>query len=180
MTLHLSKSSVSWFVATMLTTGFAGSTAQAKSVAGNTVAPLPHATQVATVVVDNPSAPAAPAAPAAVVAAPTPAPVVQEPSKQKVVHAEVGESHNYMGTVALSALMGGVAGALVGGAIYFIDDGQPARNVAYWAAGGVLLGTGVGIAQIFVEESRADRAVSSLLPHDPVPTYRLALYQTRF
>jgi len=162
----------------MLTTGFAGSTAYAKSVAGSTVVPLPHATQVATVVVDNPSAPAA-GAPAAVAATPTPAPVVQEPSRQKVVHAEVGESHNYMGTVALSALMGGVAGALVGGAIYFIDGGQPARNVAYWAAGGVLVGTGVGIAQIFVEENRADRAVS-LLPRDPVPTYRLALYQSRF
>jgi hypothetical protein len=68
---------------------------------------------------------------------------------------------------------------LVGGAIYFIDGSQPARNVAYWAAGGVLVGTGVGITQVLVEENRTSRALS-LMPQDPVPTYRLALYGTRF
>jgi hypothetical protein len=90
------------------------------------------------------------------------------------------ENRNYMSTVFVSALMGGLAGALVGGAIYFlVDDQQHAPRIGYWAAGGVLVGTGVGLAQIMVQESRADRAVS-MLPSDPAPTFRLALFRTTF
>ena len=126
-----------------------------------------------------PAAPA-PAAPAPVVVqapaaqSPAPAPVTQRSTV--VTH----EDHNYMSTIAVSALMGAVAGALVGGSIYFLaDDRQHANRIGYWAAGGVLVGTGVGLTQVLVQEGRADRAVSSL-PSDPAPTFRVALLQGHF
>ena len=106
-------------------------------------------------------------------------PVVEAPTHQTTVVEH--ESHNYMSTIALSALMGGVAGVLVGGAIYYLSDNQNhARRIAYWGAGGVLVGTAVGFTQIAVEESRLDRSTAANLPSDPAPTYRLALYQLHF
>jgi len=152
------------------------------------VAPL----QLADVVVTNPNqtpAPApAPAAPAAVAvpvqaapAAPAPA-VVETPEHQsKSTYVEQHSNRSYMGTIAVSALMGALAGALVGGSLYFLaDDQHHPQRIGYWAAGGVLVGTTVGIIEIAVEESRADRAVTLHLPSDPAPTLRLALYQARF
>lgn len=103
--------------------------------------------------------------------------VVDEPSRH-VVHTEVQPTHSYMGTIAGSAFMGGFAGALVGGAIYFLGSQTHPYNIAYWAAGGVLVGTGVGIAQVMVQESRVSQATA--MTSDPAPTLRLALYQTRF
>jgi hypothetical protein len=91
------------------------------------------------------------------------------------------ENRNYMSTIFVSALMGGLAGVLVGGALYFlVDDQTHAPRIGYWAAGGVLVGTGVGLAQVMVQESRADRAVASRLPADPAPTFRLALFRAHF
>jgi hypothetical protein len=148
------------------------------------VAPL----QLADVVVTNPNqtpAPApAPAAPAAVAvpvqAAPAPAPaVVETPAEHqsKSTYVEQHSNRSYMGTIAVSALMGALAGALVGGSLYFLaDDQHHPQRIGYWAAGGVLVGT----TEIAVEESRADRAVTLHLPSDPAPTMRLALYQARF
>jgi hypothetical protein len=121
-----------------------------------------------TVVVPQASAPAAQAAP-----------VVDEPRKRTNVHADVEGPRNYMSTIAVSALMGGLAGGLVGGAIYYLGDQNHAVNIAYWAAGGVLVGTGVGITQVVVQESRVSNAVSRL-PSDPAPTYRLALLRLKF
>jgi hypothetical protein len=137
------------------------------------------------VVGTQPSAPAAaaPAAQAPVVVTPTQpvaaqAPVVDEPGHRTVVHADIAPTHSYMGTIAGSAFMGGAAGALIGGAIYFLGSQTHPYNIAYWAAGGVLVGTGVGIAQIMVQESRVSQVASA--SSDPAPTLRLALYQTRF
>jgi hypothetical protein len=132
-------------------------------------------------------APAQPAASATAVApttapavAPAPA-VVGETGPRKVVHSEVQSNHNYMSTIAVSALMGGVAGGLVGGAVYFLGDQQHAANIAYWAAGGVLVGTGVGLVQLMVQEGRVSEATAlRKLPSDPAPTFRLALYRTQF
>lgn len=108
-------------------------------------------------------------------------PVVAEPSSHKVVHADVQPNHNYMSTIAMSALMGGVAGGLIGGAIYYLGDRNDAINIAYWAAGGVLVGTGVGVVQLAVQESRVSEATAlRKLPTDPAPTFRLALFKTRF
>jgi hypothetical protein len=148
------------------------------------VAPL----QLADVVVTNPNqTPApAPAAPAAVAVpvqtAPAPA-VVETPAEHqtRATYVEQHSNRSYMGTIAVSALMGALAGALVGGSLYFLaDDQHHPQRIGYWAAGGVLVGTTVGIIEVAVEESRADRAVTLHLPSDPAPTMRLALYQARF
>ena len=154
------------------------------------VTPLPKAVTLADNVVVTPSSQAAPApAPA-----PTPAQTqVQVQPTQPVQAVEpvraartnrtvVTEDrpHNYMGTIAFSALMGGLLGALVGGAVYYLDNQDHAYNIAYWAAGGVLLGTGVGIVNVAADESRAERAVGLNHPKDPVPTYRVSLLKTTF
>lgn len=107
--------------------------------------------------------------------------VVETPRTSKVVHADVEGSHNYMSTLAVSALMGAVVGVLVGGSIYYLGDQTHARNIAYWGAGGVLLGVGVGVTQIAVQESRISNATAlDKLPSDPAPTFRLALLSTTF
>jgi len=131
--------------------------------------------------------------PTPVAAAPTPPPpvvvqptqlapaqpvVVDTPARRTVVQTDVTPTHSYMGTIFGSAFMGGAAGALIGGAIYFLGNQTHPYNIAYWAAGGVLVGTGVGIAQIMVQESRVSQATA--MSADPAPTLRLALYQTRF
>jgi hypothetical protein len=124
---------------------------------------------------------APPAPPAAVVPVQEPAPVVAAPTRQTVVHEDVQPPHNVMTTITVSALMGGIAGLLVGGAIYYLADNQEhAARVGIWAAGGVLVGTGVGILQVAGDESRADRAVSSVWSPDPARTYRLALFRAHF
>jgi len=74
-----------------------------------------------------------------------------------------------------------VAGALIGGAIYFLDTPREhPERIGYWAAGGVLVGTGIGIINVVADENRAERAVANRLPSDPVPTYRVSLLQTHF
>jgi hypothetical protein len=97
-----------------------------------------------------------------------PTPVATDVGPRKVVQTDT-HSHNYVGTIAWSAIGGAVLGALVGTA-----------NIAYWAAGGVLVGAGVGVVQVMVEESRTSSALSLHAPRDPAPTLRLALYQYRF
>jgi hypothetical protein len=107
-------------------------------------------------------------------------PVESAPARRTTTTVVERENRNYMSTIFVSALMGGLAGVLVGGALYFlVDDQTHAPRIGYWAAGGVLVGTGVGLAQVMVQESRADRAVS-MLPSDPAPTFRLALFRTTF
>jgi hypothetical protein len=136
------------------------------------------------VVVNGTTQPApAPAQPAPVVVQPQTQspPVVAPPARQTQTTVVEHEQHNYMTTVAVSALMGGLAGALVGGSLYYLADDQkhPAR-IGYWAAGGVLVGGAVGVTQVLVQESRVDRATASRLPTDPAPTFRLALARVRF
>jgi hypothetical protein len=128
------------------------------------------------------AAPAAPAAqPAAAAPAVTPvvnAPVVETPKR------EVGRHHdsNYMGTIAVSALMGALAGGLIGGSLYFLADDQThVQRIGYWAAGGVLVGAGVGLVQIATQEGQPEStAFRSKLPSDPAPTFRLALLSHQF
>jgi len=56
-----------------------------------------------------------------------------------------------------------------------------AQDIGYWAAGGVPLGTGVGVVQLVVQENRLSNAAAlNKLPSDPAPTLRLALYRTAF
>ncbi len=104
-----------------------------------------------------------------------------ESHTQKVVHEDVNPPHNVMATITVSALMGGIAGLLVGGAVYYLADNQEhAARIGLWAAGGVLVGTGVGIVQVAADESRANTAVSQVWSPDPARTYRLALFRTSF
>jgi hypothetical protein len=173
----------------VLAVALTSSAAFAKTDAGSRpVSPLPKAGALADNVVVTPTGQTAPA-PAPAPAAPTSvnvqpaqpveqAPVVVPPHRTVVTE---DRPHNYMATVAVSAIMGAVAGALIGGAIYFLDTPREhPERVGYWAAGGVLVGTGVGIINVATDESRAERAVSQRLPSDPVPTYRVSLLQTRF
>ena len=145
------------------------------------VVPLPKASLLADSVVVTPQNQAAPA-PQQVQAAPAPvaaAPVMVEPARRTtVVHED--SPHNYMTTIAVSAIMGAVAGALVGGAIYYLGNQEHAARIGYWAGGGVLVGTAVGLTQVIVQENRADVAVASRFSTDPATTYRLALMNLHF
>lgn len=135
------------------------------------VAPLVPPLRLAevNVVNSNPPPPAAPVAAPAPVVSPAPAAV---PVQHEVVQHQGG---SYMGTIALNALCGAVAGGLVGGALYFLNDDQHhAERVAYWAAGGVLVGAGVGVVQVMMD-NRTESVALSKLPTDPAPTHRLAL-----
>jgi len=146
------------------------------------VTPLPSERTVADNVVVTPQGQTVPA-PQPVQTQPVQVqPVQQVPVEPQRTYVTEDRPHNYMATIAVSALMGAVAGALIGGAIYYLDTPREhPERVGYWAAGGVLVGTGVGLINIFTDESRADRAAGAqLLPSDPVPTYRLSLLQTRF
>jgi len=44
----------------------------------------------------------------------------------------------------------------------------------------VLVGAGVGVVQVTVEESRTSAAMSMRAPTNPAPTYRLVLYRHSF
>jgi hypothetical protein len=127
-------------------------------------------------------------------AAPAPAPAAQQPAAAPavtpVVNAPVVETpkrdvarhhdSNYMGTIAVSALMGALAGGLIGGSLYYLSDDQHhPQRIGYWAAGGVLVGAGVGLVQIATQEGTPETTASKL-PSDPVPTFRLALLSQRF
>jgi hypothetical protein len=174
-----------WVVVSVSMVALSGSAAFAKA-AGDVapVVPLPKASLLADSVVVTPQGPSAPAAqpvtPVAPAAVPVAAAPVEEapPRRTTVVHED--EPHNYMSTIAVSAIMGAVVGALVGGSIYYLGSQDHAARIGYWAAGGVLLGTAVGLTQVVVQENRADAAVASRFPTDPVPTYRLALLNLRF
>ena len=163
------------------------SAAFAKTTDRGVVTPLPKAITLADNVVVTPQgttpAPApAPAQNTTVVPAPPAQNVNVEPAaspSRNTVHTE-HEPKPFMSTIVWSAFLGGLGGALIGGAVYFLDDQEHPARIGYWAAGGVLVGTAVGIVNVATDESRAERAVSSHLPRDPVPTYRLSLLQGRF
>src|SRR5262245_32422867 len=111
------------------------------------VAPLPKATTVADNVVVTPSTQPAPtpAPPTQVQVQPVQPvqPVYVAPPPPQRTYVTEARPHNYVATIAISALLGGVAGAVIGGAVYYLDNQDHAYNIGYWAAGGVLVGTGV-------------------------------------
>jgi hypothetical protein len=161
--------------------------ADQSSAGAGAVSPLPKASTLADNVVVTPQGQAAPAPAPQVNVQPAPPvqevqpvqPVVTPPQRQVITE---DKPHNYVATIFVSALLGGVAGALIGGAIYYLDTPRehPA-NIGYWAAGGVLVGTGLGVINVIVDENRAERAISSNhLPTDPVPTYKVALFNASF
>ena len=165
------------------------SAAFAKTTDRGVVTPLPKAITLADNVVVTPQSTPAPAPTPAqnttvVPAQPAPSQNVNvEPAaapSRRTVHTE-HEPKPFMSTIVWSAFLGGLGGALIGGAVYFLDDQENPERIGYWAAGGVLVGTAVGIVNVATDESRAERAVSSrTMPRDPVPTFRLSLLQGRF
>lgn len=108
-----------------------------------------------------------------VVTTPPPAPPPAEPTKEVDVHTNVeAESPgNWMGTLAVSALAGGLVGALVGTSIYLLErPDAEAINIGYWTGGGILLGVGVGAIQIALQEDRVDDALEArVLDDSPAP-----------
>jgi hypothetical protein len=188
------KKTIAFGISAMVALAWAASPAGAKDLSGAGVGRLtlrPSTVLLADNVVVTPGGSNAPAqqpaaqtnvqtAPAPAAAPPAAAPAT-DTHVNKTVHTDVQSNHSYMGTLAVSALMGGLVGVLVGGSIYFLGDRHNAENIGYWAAGGVLLGTGVGVVQIMVQESRASQATAlNKLPSDPAPTFRLALFRTSF
>src|SRR6187551_1360485 len=159
------------------------STAFAKTTDRGVVTPLPKAITLADNVVVTPQGTPAPAQSTTVVPAPPAQNVNVEPAAapaRNTVHTE-HEPKPFMSTIVWSAFLGGLGGALIGGAVYFLDDQENPERIGYWAAGGVLVGTAVGIVNVATDESRAERAVSTrTMPRDPVPTYRVSLLQGRF
>jgi len=159
------------------------------SASSSAVSPLPKASTLADNVVVTPgqAAPApAPTPQSATVnvqpapVAVEPAPVVAPPQPQHTVVTQENP-HNYVATIFVSALLGGIGGALIGGAIYYLDTPREhPYNIGYWAAGGVLVGTGIGIINVVTDESRAERAISNHLPTDPAPTFKVALLNKSF
>src|SRR5262245_30699158 len=149
---------------------------QAKTGAQNSVVtPLPAERTLADNVVVTPQGtsgptPVQPVQPVQQVAPMQPVQTVPVAPQKTVVTED--RPHNYMATIAGSALLGGVAGVLIGGAIYLLDDQQHPYRIAYWAGGGILVGTGIGVINVIADESRAERAVSTRFDKDPVPTYR--------
>jgi predicted lipid-binding transport protein (Tim44 family) len=193
---HINRVRVSW-VSTVMAGAVAAlmmagtSTAEAKSTASDSARPATlRMRMVADNVVVSPGGSAAPAAaptpsqtvvvPQASAPAPQASTTVEQPAKRTNVNVDAQQPRNYMTTIFVSALMGGLAGGLIGGAIYYLGDQDHAVNIAYWAAGGVLVGTGVGVAQIMVQESRVSNATASRFPSDPAPTLRLALVNLKF
>lgn len=193
---HINRTRVSWGSMVMAgalaaLTMAAASPAEAKSAATDSARPATlRMRMVADNVVVSPgnaAAPAATPAPSQTVVVPqgsAPAAqgsaVVEAPAKRTNVNVDAQQPHNYMSTIFVSALMGGLAGGLIGGAIYYLGDQDNARNIAYWAAGGVLVGTGVGLTQVMIQESRVSAATASRFPSDPAPTLRLALVNLKF
>jgi uncharacterized membrane protein len=92
-------------------------------------------------------------------AAPAPAPAA--PVRETRTVSEQRDQGSFMGTVAKDTLYGALTGVLVGGAIYFIGGRDTAPvNVAYWAAGGALVGAGVGLVEVMVRQSRQEEATA--------------------
>jgi len=143
------------------------------------VQPLPHAQTLAdnVVVQPNPQPGQTIVQPAPATTVPVPVAAEPQTSRREVIHTDATPPRNYMGTIAVSALMGGVTGVLIGGAIYYLGSQSHPYNIAYWAAGGVLVGTGVGLTQIIIQENRASQATAF---QDPAPTYRVALFRKQF
>lgn len=125
-------------------------TTERQTVTTPAAAPAPAPAAASTTVVQPVQQPVA--------VAPAPSPI----TKNKEVITET-HSESYMFTIAKDTFFGAVAGAIVGGAIYFLDrnDIRPV-DVAYWASGGALVGAAVGVVEISVNESRNERATSYL------------------
>jgi hypothetical protein len=118
-----------------------------------------HLAQNQVVVPAQPAPAPAPAAqPAPVQVAPQPVEVA--PHKTVVTEPK---PQNFMATVATSTFFGVLTGALVGAAVYFLDEPRrDPQHIYYWGAGGALVGLGIGLINVAANEEHHERAVSDL------------------
>jgi len=66
-----------------------------------------------------------------------------------------------MAIIATDALYGGIAGALVGGGIALLNDGDHwQRDLMIGAGGGILVGVGVGVVQAVMESNDTPRTTA--------------------
>jgi hypothetical protein len=85
--------------------------------------------------------------------------VVAPPTYGDVAVIERREKPNPLGTVAMDAGYGGVAGLLVGGGIALIQQGDDwGRDLMVGAGIGLIVGAAVGVAHAVYDEQQYDRA----------------------
>jgi len=92
---------------------------------------------------------------------------------------------NAMGEVFKDGFYGGLAGALVGGAILAFNDepGDHLNYIAYGAATGVILGTVYGVASVsraFTEVENGKVYVSLPLPYTGISRVGLDRYEVNY
>ena len=144
----------------------ASGVAQAETTAAkrkNTVAQQEGQLHLAQNQVVVPAQPApAPAQPAPVYVAPAQPAQPVDVSPHKTV---VTDDHpsNFMATIASSTFFGALTGALVGAAVYFLDEPRrDPQHIYFWGGGGALVGLGIGLINVAANEDHRERAVSDV------------------
>ena len=115
--------------------------------------PPPPPAQPGTQVVVNPPPPEA---------APPPPPATTTRTRTYEQPVVVEQRHRApMAIIATDALYGGIAGALVGGGIALLNDGDHwQRDLMIGAGGGILVGVGIGIVQAVMDANESPRTTA--------------------
>ncbi|TXD35027.1 hypothetical protein FRC96_11620 [Lujinxingia vulgaris] len=104
-------------------------------------------------------------------------------SEQKTIITEP-ESPNYMGVLARNAFLGGVTGGLVGTGVYLLSGREYSPwTIAYFAGGGILVGTAAGAVELIVREERNADALAArryMLERELPKTVRVPLLRIQF
>jgi hypothetical protein len=137
----------------------AGGVASAETKSGRGAQAPQHELRLAQNQVVVPAQPAPPPAAPPVQAAPQPVEVV--PPHKTVVTDD--HPQNFMATIAESTFFGALTGALVGAAVYFLDDPRrDPQHIYLWGAGGAVVGLGIGLINVAANEDHRERAVSDV------------------
>lgn len=128
-------------------------------------------------VVVNPPQPVPPAAPPSSTTVVNPPPpssagttVVTPPYGDAMVIERQREKPNLLGTVAMDAAYGGVAGLLVGGGVALVEQGDNwGRDIMVGAGLGLILGAAVGVVHAVYDQQQYDRATRRAAAGGPSP-----------
>ena len=85
----------------------------------------------------------------------------------------LGATDSGGGSILMSALYGGLAGAIVGLGVGLIEDGNYGRNVAIGAGAGILIGAALGAAHAF-GDTHAVAATDGLNTTERYPVFASA------
>ncbi|TXD35339.1 hypothetical protein FRC98_16115 [Lujinxingia vulgaris] len=106
----------------------------------------------------------------------------QERERQTIITEP--ESPNYMGVLARNAFLGGITGGLVGTGVYLLSGREYTPwTIAYFAGGGILVGTAAGAVELVVREERNADALAArryMLEHELPKTVRVPLLRIDF